>query len=183
MRAAWVLVLLVATEASAAPDARGFVVVGGGGKAPSIVTTTGRWDLYTLYGHDYVDGSPQSGGMQLTTRGTPGGVVGFETRRRDAQVRCGDLVAVSIQGAWLRFDASRRPLELSLVVKDTTPSDELFQWRIAGCRVGDPLATGAPFALANVLAKDALVGCKRVYGPPFCWDEQQLMGLERKKEQ
>jgi len=159
-------------------EARGFMVVR---KNATNVTSTDGWDLYAMYQHEYLDVRTQAGGIELSTRSEPRGLVRFQGKTNE--IRCGDLVAIAVEGTWLRYDASKRPLEISAEVHADPIPSELYQWRIGGCRAGEPLATNRPFAIANINAKDALVGCRRIYGPPFCWDEQQLMGLERKKEQ
>jgi hypothetical protein len=179
------IVVLVVGNATASPDARGFTVIKRATSQPTAVTTGDGWDLFEPYHHAYADVRPQAGGIELTTRSEPGAVVRFQALSASHDLRCGDLVGVAIQGAWLRFDAAKRPLELAAEVPSGTaplPPD-IYQWRIGGCQKSEPLMTGKPFALVNLMSKDALVGCRRVYGPPFCWDDKQLMGLEKKEQE
>src|SRR6185436_7932379 len=151
------------------------------GSEQANVTSSDGWDLFALYQHEYVDVRPQAGGIEITTRNEPAGLVRFVNRSGSTEIRCGDYVALAVQGAWLQFDPTKRPLEISAEIYAEPLPPESYQWRIGGCATNERLVTAKSFALVNVNAKDALVGCRRVYGPPFCWDEQQLMGLEKQE--
>lgn len=171
--------LLFAADASASTSSPGFVIVQRSGRTAAVTSTDG-WDLYVLYSHQYLDVRPLARGIDIATRGEPGALVRFASRT-PGELHCGDVIAIAVEGVWLRWDATQKPLELTAEVEKEPLAPELYQWRLAGCRSGETITTGRPIAIANTIGKDALVGCRRVYGPPFCWDEKQLMGLEKKE--
>lgn len=90
--------------------------------------------------------------------------------RGGGPVRCGEPFTLRVRGHALVYEPStgRIGLEADGV------SDE---WRVSGCKAGDVVVVdGRPIALVNTRRRDAWVGCTRIAGPPYCWDDKQLMG-------
>jgi hypothetical protein len=161
----------LAGSAGAKPDSAGWVITSPRGGRAEIVRSYEHYDLSSLHAHAFLALRPGRSTSELTTRDRATGAVELISREgRD--LRCGDVFALRVDGEFVvRGDAT--PLSL-VTTKKATP--DVHQWRVGNCKAAIPIVTSAPIALVNVKENDALVGCKRPWGPPFCWDEKQTIG-------
>lgn len=163
------LLALAVVSASAKPDSAGWVIARGG--HAEIVRAHEHYDLLGLQARAYLALRPGRTTNELTTRDHATGAVEI-VPQNGVELRCGDTFALRVDGSYV-VNGDATPLSL-VTTKKLAP--DVYQWRVGNCKSTMPIATNAPIALVNVKVGDALVGCKRPWGPPFCWDEKQTMG-------
>lgn len=157
--------------AGAKANSAGWVIVAGS-KSAEAVTSHDRYDLLNLHARAFLALRPGRNGDELTVRPRALGAVRL-VKADGTNVRCGDRFALRVDNGNVVF-GNAAPLSLTVTHK---VDDSIYQWRIGNCTGSAPILTNASIALYNERAKDALVGCARPWGPPFCWDEKQNMGL------
>jgi len=174
---AFALALCTASAAVARSTTTGWIVTNDN---PGVKTLRrgGDFNFLDLFTKRYLTNHGRLGADTGLDVKTPRNVT-LGSRGMADPIRCGDLFSISVDGAFLVYDR-REPTAPHLGLHDKAWLDEQsvdpHQWKVASCKDGELVVLGKPIALVNVRRVDALVGCRRIYGAPYCWDDQQVLG-------
>lgn len=168
-RSSWITILIVCLsmgelrDASAAESTTGWVL--SHASARSVESGSG-YRLFNVFNKTWLD---VRRGNTIDVSKTPQDSV--ELVGRSGVIRCGDTFTIRVRGQTLTYD----PVSTRVVIQPgAEPSDE---WRFGSCKQGAiVMLDGKQAAIVNVRRRDAWVGCRRISGPPYCWDDRQLMG-------
>lgn len=99
-------------------------------------------------------------------------------------IRCGDRFAIAVDTEYLVYgDQAEGTMDLTTRtergVKTLHLEEEIHQWTVGGCLLGDPVSLKAPIALTNTRVNDAVVACRRRRGLQLCWDDRQRGGVSK----
>lgn len=172
-------VLCGGREAEAKPGATGWVVT----------SSDGRDTLHEGAGFDLE--LPKVGYLQV--QNTRGQNLAFSERPRrnvrfakkgGGQIRCGDRFAIAVDAEYLVYgDQAEGTMDLTTRtergVKTLRLEEEIHQWTVGGCLLGEPVSLKGPIALANTRVNDAVVACRRRRGLQLCWDDRQRGGVSK----
>ena len=105
-------------------------------------------------------------------------------KKGGGQIRCGDRFAIAVDGEYLVYgDQAEGTMDLTTRtergVKTLHLEEEIHQWTVGGCLLGEPVSLKAPMALANTRVNDAVVSCRRRRGLQLCWDDRQRGGVSK----
>lgn len=99
---------------------------------------------------------------------------GFVIKRKQPNsgpLRCGEIFAISIEGAWVTYESQTTGINLTTHKRPVgyVDSDAWYQWTVSYCRSGQVIFADSPISITNTVARDAFVGCKRLWGVNLCW--------------
>ncbi len=154
-----------------------------------VTNSDGSDTLHDGVGFDL--GLPKVGYLQV--QNTRGQNLAFADRPRHnvrfskkggGQIRCGDRFAIAVDAEYLVCgDQAEGAMDLTTRtergVKTLHLEEEIHQWTVGGCLVGEAVSLKAPIALANTRVNDAVVSCRRRRGLQLCWDDRQRGGVSK----
>jgi hypothetical protein len=151
-------------DLSAAETTTGWVIGHGSLRNGSPLSSGSGYQLFNVYNKTWLD-------IRHGLDGAKTAQDNIEIVGRGGILRCGEPFTLRVRGQTLVYDPTTTRVALH---SNGEISDE---WRFTSCKSGDPVVLdGRPTAIVNMRRRDAWVGCKRVSGPPYCWDDRQLMG-------
>lgn len=166
-------------EAQAKPGAAGWLVTSSDGR--DTLQEGAGFDLELLkVGHIQVQNTR---GQNITFSDRRLRNVRF-AKKGGGQIRCGDRFAISIDAEYLVYgDQAEGTMDLTTRtergVKTLHLEEEIHQWTVGGCLLGEPVSLKTPIALANTRVNDAVVACRRRRGLQLCWDDRQRGGVSK----
>jgi hypothetical protein len=83
-------------------------------------------------------------------------------------LRCGDTFALFVEKEWVIYGAQTTGINLTT---RTQLAADRYQWQFGNCVPGAIIGLNQSVTLKNTVAKDSVVGCKRIWGVNLCWTD------------
>jgi hypothetical protein len=156
-----VIATVLSAESAFARDLPGWQVRGVG---PSIV----EGSTYSLYNTDqdrYLQEQDRDG-ANLGWEVAPNRAMKIKRQSGVGPLRCGETFALFVEKEWVVYGAQTTGINLTT---RTQLAADRYQWQFSGCVPGAIIGLNQSITLKNTVAKDSVVGCKRVWGINLCW--------------